>query len=87
METQYCLEKPIPSIHRASGDLELIHAFMLKAYPALGKDLVSWDSTFTSLTTVIQAAKGLWSGKPIAYEEERQWTPQPLYAQPPKRHT
>ena len=86
LETQHCLEKLIPGIHRVSGDLELIHIFMLKLHPALGMDLVSGDSTFTNPTAVIEAARRLESAKPIAYEEERQWTPQALYAQPPKRH-
>ena len=86
LETQHCLEKLIPGIHCASCDLELIHTFMLKLHPALGKDLVSWDSTFTSLTAVIEAAKCLKSVKSMAHEQERQWKPQVLYVQPPKSH-
>ena len=44
LETQHSLEKLTSGIHRADGDIELIHAFMLKLQPALGKDLVSCDS-------------------------------------------
>ena len=57
LETQHSLEKLIPSIHRSGEDIELIHAFMLKLQPTISKDLISRDSTFSSLTTVIEAAK------------------------------
>ena len=81
LETQHSLEKLIPGVHRADGDIELIHAFMLKLQPVLSKDLVSRDSTFSSLTAVIEAAKRLESVKPVpSHEHEKPWKPQAFFA-------
>ena len=80
-ETQHSLEKLIPGVHRADGDIELIHAFMLKLQTVLSKDLVSRDSTFPSLTAVIEAAKRLESVKPVpSHEHEKPWKPQASFA-------
>ena len=57
LETQHSLEKLIPGIHRSSGDIESIHAFMLKLKPTISKNLLSRDSTFFSWTAVIETSK------------------------------
>ena len=35
LEIQHSLEKLIPGIHRSGGNMELIHAFMLKLKPTV----------------------------------------------------
>ena len=81
LETQHCLEKLIPGIHRAGGDIELMHAFMLKLQPLLSKNLISRDSSFSSLTAVIQAAKRFES---VDFQQQQElansWTPQAVVA-------
>ena len=60
LEMQHSLEKlVIPVVRRFGGDIELIHAFMLKLKPTISKVLLSRDSTFSSLIAVIEASKRL----------------------------
>ena len=81
LETQHCLEKLIPAIHRAGGDIELMHAFMLKLQPPLSKNLISRDSSFSSLTAVIEAAKRFESVDSQQQQElANSWTPQAVVA-------
>ncbi len=87
LETQHSLEKLIPGIHREDNDVELINAFMLKLHPKIGKELVSRDSTFPTLTAVIEAAKRveaveLVSPPPPVHED---WKPNALVAHQPSR--
>ena len=59
---------------------------MLKLQPSLGKDLISRDSTFSSLTAVIEAAKHLESVKlMLLQEKEKPWKPQALFAAQPSQ--
>ena len=60
LETQHCLEKLIPGIHRSSdsgAEIELIHAFTMKLKPEIAKELFSRKTAFKDLTAVIEAAK------------------------------
>ena len=60
LETQHCLEKLIPGIHRSSdsgAEVELIHAFTMKLKPDIAKELLSRETPFKDLTAVIEAAK------------------------------
>ena len=84
LETQHCLEKLIPGIHRSGGGIELIHAFMLKLQPTISKDLISTDSTFSSLTVVIEAAKRFESVDSQQLQvAEKSWTPHAAFAAQP----
>ena len=60
LETQHCLEKLIPGIHRSSdsgAEVELIHAFTMKLKPVIAKELLSRETPLKDLTAVIKAAK------------------------------
>ena len=57
LETQDSLEKLIPGIHQCNGHVELIHAYMLKPQSSICKELISCNSSFPNLTSVIEAAK------------------------------
>ena len=89
LETQHSLEKLIPGIHRCNGDVELIHAFMLKLQPSIGKELISRDSSFSNLTSVIEAAKRFESvdvQSTPSKELEQSWRPQALLASQPSKN-
>ena len=58
LETQNSLEKLLPGIHRSSdGDLELIHAFIMKLKPVIAKHLLSRDVDLKDISHTIEAAK------------------------------
>ena len=84
LDTLHSLEKLIPGIHRSGRDIELIHAFMLKLQPTISKDLISRDSTFSSLTAVIEAAKRFESVDSQKLQvAEKFWTPHATFAAQP----
>ena len=85
LETQHSLEKlVIPGVLRSGGDIELLHAFMLKLKPTISKILLSRDSTFSSLTAVIEASKRFESVDSQQVQEGgKSWPPHAaLVAQP-----
>ena len=58
LETQNSLEKLLPGIHRSSdGDLEVIHAFIVKLKPVIAKHLLSRDVDLKDISHTIEAAK------------------------------
>ena len=84
LETHHSLERLIPGIHRSSsphtGDMELIHAFIMKLSPILSKELLSRDSPFSNLTAAIEAAKRYESVQHVLSPRDTPtpWTPESL---------
>lgn len=82
LETQHSLEKLIPRIHGEANNFELMNTFMLKLHPKIGKELVSQDSTFLTLTAFIKAAKPVEAVKLISPppRTHKDWIPNALVA-------
>ena len=58
LETQHSLEKLLPGIHRSSsGDLEIIHAFMMKLKLSIARHLLSRKTEMKDISHTIEAAK------------------------------
>ena len=86
-ETQHSLEKLIPGIHLSTDpknrETELVHAFTMKLKPTIAKQLLSRDTAFPDLTSVIAAAKRYESVDSVlpTPEADQSWKPAVLYAE------